>query len=145
GRLGRTSVDEVGRREHMNDLLDRASVTVKEVASEWGLPLVAGKEEGMVLRDVRGRRGRRGAVEKVKWLGVILDNSLDFGPYWKHRIGKARSLLGAIGGLGTSRWGLSPVSWRLVYTGMVRAVAAWGVEIGWRAQREWREEMESLQ
>ena len=29
--------------------------------------------------------------------------------------------------------------------GMFRSVASWGVEVGWRGQREWREEMESLQ
>ena len=28
---------------------------------------------------------------------------------------------------------------------MVRAVASWGVEIGWRGQREWRHEMTLLQ
>ena len=29
--------------------------------------------------------------------------------------------------------------------GMIRSVASWGVEVGCRGQREWREEMESLQ
>ena len=28
---------------------------------------------------------------------------------------------------------------------MVRAVASWGVEIGWRGQKEWRHEMTLLQ
>ena len=28
---------------------------------------------------------------------------------------------------------------------MIRSVASWGVEVGWRGQRKWREEMESLQ
>ena len=40
---------------------------------------------------------------------------------------------------------MSPVSWRAAYTGMVRAVASWGVEIGWRRQKEWRHEMTLLQ
>ena len=53
--------------------------------------------------DKKGRRGRRGVLEKVKWLGVILDEDLDFGPYWKYKLGKARSLLGALHGVGTSR------------------------------------------
>ena len=81
----------------------------------------------------------------MKWLGVILDEELDFGPHWKYRLGKARSLLGALKGVGNSRWGMGPVSWKLAYTGMIRAVASWGVEVGWRAQKEWRTEMESLQ
>ena len=40
---------------------------------------------------------------------------------------------------------MSPLSWRQAYTGIIRSVATWGVEVGWRGQREWREEMESLQ
>ena len=40
---------------------------------------------------------------------------------------------------------MSPVSWRAAYTGMVRAVASWGVEVGWRGQKEWRQEMTLLQ
>ena len=28
---------------------------------------------------------------------------------------------------------------------MVRSVASWGIEVGWRGQREWREEIELLQ
>ena len=40
---------------------------------------------------------------------------------------------------------MSPLSWRQAYTGMIRSVASWGVEVAWRWQREWREEMESLQ
>ena len=28
--------------------------------------------------------------------------------------------------------------------GMIRSVALWGIEVGWRGQREWRVEMEKL-
>ena len=95
------------------------------------------------MRGGCGRKKNRknGFAEKVKWLGVVLDDRLDFKEHWRHRIGKARSLLGALGGVGNSKWGMSPVSWRAAYTGMVRAVASWGVEIGWRGQKEWRQEM----
>ena len=40
---------------------------------------------------------------------------------------------------------MSPLSWRQAYMGMIRSVASWGVEVGWMGQKEWREEMESLQ
>ena len=40
---------------------------------------------------------------------------------------------------------MNPVSWRAAYTGMVRAVASWSVEIGWWGQKEWRKEMSLLQ
>ena len=66
-------------------------------------------------------------LNNIEWLGVILDEALDFGPHWSHRIGKAWSLLGAISGVGNSRRGMSPVSWRAAYTGMIRSMAAWGI------------------
>ena len=28
---------------------------------------------------------------------------------------------------------------------MIRSVTAWGIEVGWRGEREWRVEMEKLQ
>ena len=60
----------------------------------------------------------------MKWLGVILDEDLDFGPYWEARIAKARNLLGGLDGVGSSRWGMSPFSWRQAYTGMIHSVAS---------------------
>ena len=121
------------KRERMQDLATRVQRVVAEVAAEQELPLAADKEESMVLRGGCGRKKNRknGIAEKVRWLGVFLDDRLDFKEHWRHRIGKARSLLGALGGVGNSKWGMSPVSWRAAYTGMVRAVASWGVEIGW--------------
>ena len=144
GRMAR-ELGAIDRRKRMEELLDRVSAVLKEVAAERGLPLAEHKEERLVLRNRNGRRGRRGIAEKVKWLGVILDEDLDFGPHWEYRIGKARSLLGALDGVGSSKWGMSPLSWRRAYTGMVRSVASWGIEVGWRGQREWRVMMEKLQ
>ena len=50
------------------------------MAAEQRLPLAADKEESMVLRGGCGRKKRRknGLAEKVKWLGVILYDRLDF-------------------------------------------------------------------
>ena len=75
----------------------------------------------------------------------MMDDRLDFKEHWHHWIGKACSLLEALGGVGNSKWGMSPVSWRAAYTGMVYAVVSWSVEIGWWVQREWRHEMTLLQ
>ena len=143
----RGAEEEETKRERMQDLVTRVQRVVAEVAAERELPLAADKEESLVLRGGCGRKKNRrnGLTEKVKWLGVILDDRLDFKEHWRHRIGKARSLLGALGGVGNSKWGMSPVSWRAAYTGMVRAVASWGVEIGWRGQKEWRQGMTLLQ
>ena len=133
-------------RERMQDLVARVQRVVAEVAAEQELPLAADKEESIVWGGGCGRnKNRKNRIaEKVKWLGVILDDRLDFKEHWRHRNGKAQSLLGALGGVGNSKWGMRPVSWRAAYTGMVRAVASWGVEIGWRGQKEWRQEMTLL-
>ena len=120
----------IERRERMGDLLDRVSKTLKEVAGERSLPLAEDKEERLILRDRTGLRGRRGVAEKVTWLGVILDEDLDFGQHWEYRIWKARSLLGALDGVGSSKWGMTPLSWRQAYTGMIRSVEVWGIEVG---------------
>ena len=72
---------DVEWREAMEDLVDRVSVVIKEVAAEHGLPLAEDKEECLIFRGGSGRRERRGVGEKVKWLGVILDEDLDFGPH----------------------------------------------------------------
>ena len=40
---------------------------------------------------------------------------------------------------------MSPLSWRQAYKGMVRGVASWRVEVGWRGFKEWRGLMERLQ
>ena len=77
-------------------------------------------------------------------MGVLLDKETDLGPHWEHRIGKAWKLLEAIDGVGNSAWVMSPLSWRQAYMGMIRAVASWGVEIGWRGQKEWRLRIEKL-
>ena len=143
----RVAREEEAGRERMQNLVARVQRVVTEVAVEQRLPLAAYKEESMVLRGGCGRKKRRknGLAEKVKSLGVILDDRLNFEEHWRHRIGKARSLLGALCGVGNSKWGMSPVSWRAAYTGMVRAVASWGVEIGWRGQKECRHTMTLLQ
>ena len=31
-------------------------------------------------------------------------------------------------------WGSSATSWRSIYRGVIRAVAMWGAELGWRGQ-----------
>ena len=83
--------EEQVKYERMQDLIARVQRVVAEVAAEQRLPLAADKEESMVLRGGGGRKKRRrnGLAEKVKWLRVILDDSLDFKEHWGHRIGKA--------------------------------------------------------
>lgn len=56
---------------------------LKEVEGECRLPLAEDKEDRVILRSKGGRRGRRGEVVKVKSVGVILDEDLDFDPYWE--------------------------------------------------------------
>ena len=83
--------EEQVKYERMQDMIARVQRVVAEVAAEQSLPLAADKQESMVLRGGGGRKKRRrnGLAEKVKWLRVILDDSLDFKELWGHRIGKA--------------------------------------------------------
>ena len=74
----------------------------------------------------------------MKWLGIIVDEDLLFDHHWKARISKARKLFGALSGTGSGNWGISPGSWRQLYIGMVRVVAMWGAELGWKGQRDWK-------
>lgn len=136
---------EVEWRERMEQDLDRVSTVLKEVGMEWNLPLVEDKKERLILCSKSGRRGRGGMAEKVKSLGVVLVDELDFGKHWEYRIQKARSLFEALDGVRYSKWGMSPLSWRQADTGMIRSVASWGLELGWRGQRDWRTIMEKLQ
>ena len=76
---------------------------------------------------------------------MLFRSDLSFDTHWQKRVERARSLLGTLKGIGNSEWGLCPKGWRQVYTGMIRTVATWGVELGWRGQKRWEEELERLQ
>ena len=69
-------------------------------------------------------------VEKVKWLGIIIDENLVFDHHLKSWVDKVRKLQGTLSGIGNSQWGISPGSWGQVYTGIVRVVALCGAELG---------------
>ena len=58
--------DVVDRRERMQEVLERVSAVLKEVAAECRLPLAEDKEERLVLRSKSGRRGRKGVAERFK-------------------------------------------------------------------------------
>ena len=127
--------------------LDQANKIVNQIAAKWTLPLEKDKHETIVFNPGgagSGKRKKRVEVERVKWLGIILDETLEFDHHWKSRIDKASKLLGALSGIGSSQWGISPGSWRQLYTGMARTVALWGAELGWRGQKEWKREFERL-
>jgi len=74
-----------------------------------------------------------------------MDESLTFDKHWQSRIDKARAMLGQLNGIGTSNWEISTTSWRSIYTGMIRAVAMWDSELGWRGQKRWEQKMIDLQ
>ena len=57
-----------------------------------------------------GHRGWCSIAAKMKWLGVIPDEDLDFVQHWEYPIRKARRLLVALDGVGSSKWGMSLLS-----------------------------------
>jgi len=112
----------------MNEVLDEADKIVNRIAAENHLPLEDSKHERLILKKKRRRKNKD--VKWVKWLGIIMDESLTFKEHWKARIKKARAMLPQFNGLGNSQWGISATSWRQIYTGMIRAIALWGSELG---------------
>ena len=64
------------------------------------------KHETIVFNPGRtgsGKRKKRAEMERVEWLGIILDETYEFDHHWKSRIDKARKLLGALSGIGSSQ------------------------------------------
>ena len=79
GRRGAGIRDLDGKGEAIGELLARADQVLKEVALEKGLPLEDSKEEKLILRKGgRKKRKRNKEIERVKWLGVILDEGVEF-------------------------------------------------------------------
>ena len=115
--------------------MEEVNVEVNRIAEENHLPLEDLKHEWLVLRTKK--RKTSVDVKWVKWIGIIMDESLSFDKHWQSRIDKTRAMLGQLNRIGTSNWGISATSWWSIYTGMIRAVAMWGSELGWRRQRRW--------
>ena len=122
--------------------MQRVEVEVKgimwEVVEECQLPLENDKEEILHLRT--SRKKKNADQKYVKWLGVIFDDSLDFDLHWKSWLAKAWKEMGAPSGVGGSQWGMCPGAWKKAYEGMVRSIATWGAELGWRGQKVWEKE-----
>ena len=133
---------DMAKRCNMGVMLEEANVEVNRIAEENHLPLGDSKHEQLVLR--MKKRKKSAVVKWVKWIGIIMDESLSFDKHWQSRIDKARAILGQLNGIGTSNWGISATSWRSIYTGIIRAVAMWGSELGWRGQKRWEQKMIDL-
>ena len=91
------------------------------------------------------KRKRKSEVEKVKWLRIIVDDTLVFDHYWKSRLAKTRQLLGSLNSMGSSQWEISPSRWLQLYTGIMRVVALWGAKLRLNGQPIWLKEFESVQ
>jgi len=65
----------------MDEVLDEADKIVNKIAAENHLPLEDSKHERLVLQKKRRRKNKK--VKWVKWLGIIMDESLTFKEHWK--------------------------------------------------------------
>ena len=99
--------------KNIKEVLEGVDKIVGVIAQKWNLLLEKEKHEKIVYNQ-KGvgseRRKKRSEVEKVKWLGIIVDETLDFDHHWKSRIAKAKQLLGSLSSMGLSQWGISPTS-----------------------------------
>ena len=134
---------EGGNGINMQRIEAEVKRVVREVAEACKLPLELDKEEILHLRKTRKKRNAD--WKHIKWLGVIFDDSLDFDMHWKSQLAKARQALGALSRVGGSQWGMCPGGWKKAYEGMVRSIATWGAELGWRGQQAWKKEFSRLQ
>ena len=46
--------------------------------------------------------------------------------------------------MGGAQWGMYQEGWKQAYEGMVRSIATWGVELGWRGQKAWEKRIQSI-
>ena len=129
-------IDEDGMSD-MSRIVKKGAKIMREIAEADGIPFEKEKEETIVF----GIKGNK--LEKVKWLGIILDSKLKFQDHLEVRVKRLRQMLGNLKGLGNSAWGLNPASWRQAYTGMIRTIALWGAEVGWRGQEKWRKALKN--
>ena len=122
---------------------------VSQCGSATGIAAIPGGVpylDGADIAENGGEGEGRNADRKyVKWLGVIFDDSLDFDSHWKSRIAKARKALGALSGVGGSQCEMCPGGWKKAYGRMIRSIATWGAELGWRGQKAWEKEFSRLQ
>ena len=111
GRRGAGIQDLDGKGEAIGELLARADRVLKEVALKKGLPLEDSKEERLVLqKGGRKKKKRNKEIERVKCLGVILEEVLEFDIHWRGRVAMAKEMLGALNSVSNSQWGISPNS-----------------------------------
>jgi len=93
---------DVAKSCEMGEMLREADVEVDRIAAENRLPLEESKHEQLVLRMKKRRRSAD--VKWVKWVGVIMDESLTFDKHWQSSI-QAVAMWGAeLGWRGQKRW-----------------------------------------
>ena len=69
------------KKGDMKAKLDQANMIVNQTAAKWTLPLEKDKRETIIFNPGStgsGKRKTRAEVERVKWLGIILDKTLEF-------------------------------------------------------------------
>jgi len=90
------------------DNVKGTNVEVNRIAEENHLPLEDSKHERLVLQTKK--RKRSADVKWVKWIRIIIDESLSFNKHWQSRIDKAQAMLGQLNGIGTSNRRISATS-----------------------------------
>ena len=112
------------------EAMQQVDQDLKEAAREHGIVFAPEKEETVTFRA--GKRSLK--AKSCKVLGVQIDECLLFHHHMEYRANIARKAWGAFSRLGDMRKGLSPTSWRQLYTGMIRPMMLWGMELAWRTE-----------
>lgn len=112
-------------RTRIMSLASKITVQFQTLAETMGIPLLDDKEDSLTFID------RKRPTSSVKVLGVIIDNTFSFKEHLAMQAAKGAQLWKALKQLGNINHGLPPTAWRQLYTGMIRPVMTWCLEVAW--------------
>ena len=70
-----------------------------------------------------------GSKGTAKWVGITFSHNFNWKTHCNRRLDQAEAAWACVSRLGTSRGGLSPTTWRQLYTSSIRAIATYGWEL----------------
>jgi len=91
---------DMAKRCNVGAMLEEANVEVNRIAEKNHLPLEDSKHKRLVLRTKKRKKSMN--VKWIKWIRIIMDESLSFDKHWQSRIDKARAMPGQLNEIGTS-------------------------------------------
>ena len=124
----------------VSELIQRALDKVNRWCQENGLAVNPHKTELVLFTNKRSRKGlvlpKLGGVqlslaESVKFLGVVLDNKLNWKAHVTQKCCKAVTCLSQCRRIAGPRWGATPAVMMWIYTAVVRPMLSYAASVWW--------------